>query len=79
MGMLHDVVLKNGARIVGHWSTEGYEFDASKAKIPDSDFFVGLALDEDQQPELTKERLDRWCEQIHRDFGLSVPLNEVND
>lgn len=79
MGMLHDVVEQAGAKIVGHWPTEGYEFDASKAEIPDSGLFVGLALDEDQQPELTTERLNRWCEQIHREFGLETPLLDVED
>lgn len=79
MGMLHDVVVKNGAHIVGHWSTEGYEFDASKAQVPGENFFVGLALDEDQQPELTKARLDEWCAQIHQAFGLTTPLNSVDD
>lgn len=79
MGMLHDVVVGNGANIVGHWPTAGYEFDASKAQIPGQDLFVGLALDEDQQPELTRERLDRWCAQIHAAFGLDTPLHMVED
>ena len=70
MGMLHDVVEGAGARIIGHWPTEGYEFDASKAEITGAHKFVGLALDEDQQPELTEERLERWCEQIRREFDL---------
>lgn len=71
--------MKNGAYIVGHWPTEGYEFDASKAQVPGENFFVGLALDEDQQPELTKARLDEWCAQIHQAFGLTTPLNSVDD
>lgn len=79
MGMLHDVVIANGANIIGHWPTVGYEFDASKAQIPGEDLFVGLALDEDQQSELTKERLDRWCAQIHTAFGLATPLIAVDD
>lgn len=79
MGMLHDVVVSNGARIVGHWSSEGYEYDASKAQIPGQAMLVGLALDEDQQEELTKERLDSWCQQIHREFGLTTPLHLVDD
>ena len=79
MGMLHDVIVGNGARIVGHWPTEGYEFDASKARVPGQDLFVGLALDEDQQSELTKDRLDRWCAQVHAAFGLTTPLHSVDD
>lgn len=79
MGMLHDVVIQTGPEIIGHWSTEGYEFDASKAEIPGAGKFVGLALDEDQQENLTAERLNRWCAQIHAEFGLDSPLHEVAD
>lgn len=79
MGMLHDVVVGNGAAIVGHWPTEGYEFDASKAKLEGRDMFVGLGLDEDQQPELTAGRLNEWCNQIHREFELSSGVTELDD
>ena len=79
MGMLHDVVIKSADQIVGYWSTEGYDYDASKAEINEGTLFVGLALDEDQQPELTAERLNRWCEQIHNEFGLDTPLNLIED
>lgn len=70
MGMLHDVIVANGADIVGHWSTEGYEFEASKAEIEGQGQFVGLGIDEDQQEELTSGRLNRWCRQIAREFDL---------
>ena len=79
MGMLHDVIIQTGPEIIGHWSTEGYEFDASKAEIFGVGKFVGLALDEDQQENLTAERLNRWCAQIHAEFDLESPLHEVTD
>jgi flavodoxin I len=79
MGMLHDVIIQSGPIIVGHWPTEGYEFDASKAEIPGAGMFVGLALDEDQQEHLSAERLNRWCAQIHAEFGLDTPLQALDD
>jgi flavodoxin I len=79
MGMLHDVIIQSGPVIVGHWPTEGYEFDASKAEIPGAGMFVGLALDEDQQEQLTSERLNRWCAQVHAEFGLDTPLQALDD
>ncbi|ROQ20339.1 MULTISPECIES: flavodoxin [Marinimicrobium] len=79
MGMLHDVVVAGGATIVGHWPTEGYDYEASKAEIPGEGLFVGLALDEDQQEELTLSRLNLWCEQIHQAFGLTTPLSSLSD
>ncbi|WP_237058873.1 flavodoxin [Microbulbifer sediminum] len=77
MGMLHDVIVANGAAIVGHWSTEGYEFEASKAEIEGEGRFVGLAIDEDQQEELTAGRLNQWCRQVAREFGLPGGADSV--
>lgn len=77
MGMLHDVIAGNGATIIGQWSTEGYEFEASKAEIEGEGMFVGLAIDEDQQEELTAERLNRWCRQIAEEFGLEGGADSV--
>lgn len=79
MGMLHDVLVNNGAQIVGHWSAEGYEFDASKAYLESENCFVGLAIDEDQQPELTANRLNQWCAMLRDAFGLSSPVEELDD
>lgn len=68
MGMLHDKVLARGASVIGHWPVEGYEFDESKALTPDGKHFVGLALDEDSQRELTDERIAAWCEQLKQEL-----------
>lgn len=64
MGMLHDKVVAQGGITIGHWPIEGYEFDESRALTADGKHFVGLALDEDTQSELTEERLSRWCQQL---------------
>lgn len=64
MGMLHDELKVTGAKFVGYWPNVGYEFDASKALTEDGSQFVGLALDEDSQYELSDERIATWCEQI---------------
>lgn len=72
MGMLHDVIDACAPERIGFWPTEGYEYEASKAERDGE--FVGLAIDEDQQENLTGERLDAWCEQIHREFGLTTAL-----
>jgi len=79
MGMLHDLVVQSCPEIVGYWPTDGYEFNASKAEIPGAGKFVGLALDEDHQENLTAKRLNFWCQQLHNEFGLGVPLNAVDD
>jgi len=78
MGLLHDVIVRKGAKVVGHWPTEGYEFDASKAIVEGKDLFVGLALDEDQQPELSNQRIESWCKQVVAAFGLSLDINPID-
>jgi flavodoxin I len=62
IGLLHDAFAARGARIVGHWPTDGYEFKTSLAV--DGDRFLGLALDQHLQPLLTEERIDRWLAEI---------------
>lgn len=79
MGMLHDVVMRSADNIIGCWPTEGYDYDASKAEVAGGKQFVGLALDEDQQPLLSADRLNRWCAQVHAEFGLDTPLETLDD
>ncbi len=66
MGIIYEKVVEAGATVVGEWSTDGYDFDDSKAVK--EGMFVGLAIDEDNQDDLTKERVTQWCEQIKGDI-----------
>lgn len=61
IGIIGEVVQKNGGQIVGHWPTEGYAFEASKGLVDDK-HFLGLALDEDNQPALTDQRIADWLQ-----------------
>lgn len=64
VGMLHDKLLPQAPRFIGYWPTQGYDFKASKALTEDGQQFLGLALDEDSQYELTEQRISAWCLQI---------------
>ncbi|MCG9556904.1 flavodoxin FldB [Vibrio kanaloae] len=65
MGLLHDELKTAGAEFVGFWQNDdSYEFEASKALTEDQSQFVGLALDEDSQYELSDERIATWVEQV---------------
>lgn len=64
IGMLHEAVAQPGLTRIGYWPNEGYEFIGSKGLTPDKKQFVGLALDEDTQYELTDTRIATWCTQI---------------
>lgn len=69
MGTLRDILLAQGATIVGHWPTTDYHFEASKSLV-DASHFVGLAIDEDRQPELTEERIVNWVKQVKTEMAL---------
>ena len=54
----------------GYWPNQGYEFEASKALTNNEQDFVGLALDDENQFDLSDQRIASWCAQIIREFGL---------
>lgn len=60
--LIYDVLVEAGANIVGAWPTDGYAFEASKSIIDDQ--FVGLVIDNDNQSELTEERIDTWLAEV---------------
>jgi flavodoxin I len=62
LGIIYEQVNSSGAKIIGFTSTQGYYHDASKAQIEDK--FVGLILDEDNQSDLTDERIENWVNEI---------------
>ncbi len=65
MGMIADEFESRGATIVGEWKNDdSYNFEASKALREGGEWFVGLALDEDCQEELTEERLAKWLDEV---------------
>ncbi len=66
MGVLGRELLRHGARIVGQQPVGDYDFEASEAVI--DDHFIGLPLDEDNEPEKTQERLDKWLEIVLKEF-----------
>lgn len=64
LGMLHDHIAPLGVQFIGFWPTEGFEFTSPKPLSADGKHFVGLALDEVNQYNLSEERLQQWCERI---------------
>lgn len=69
MGMLYETFQYRGATFVGFWPTQGYDF-TSPLPLLDHDHFVGLAIDEDNQAELTNMRIKEWCKLLKPAFGL---------
>lgn len=68
MGILEERISALGGTTVGYWSTAGYDFTESKA-VRDGKF-VGLAIDEDNQSDLTDSRIKTWIAQLKQEFGV---------
>ncbi|MBN1928373.1 MAG: flavodoxin [Chlorobiaceae bacterium] len=66
MGILYDEFAARGAAVVGAWPDEGYEYTYSRA-VRDG-VFVGLALDADNQDDLTASRISTWVAQLQGAF-----------
>tara|TARA_R100001591_G_scaffold7468_1_gene13950 strand:- start:341 stop:841 length:501 start_codon:yes stop_codon:yes gene_type:complete len=69
IGILAKVILDNGGRVIGYTDKdESYDFDTTPKSIIKDDVFYGLCIDEDNQGELTQERLSKWVEQIKLEY-----------
>jgi len=69
IGILEEKISSLGGQTVGCWPAEGYE-DGIESKALRDGKFVGLAIDEDNQSDLTEERLSTWTAQLKTEFGL---------
>jgi len=69
MGLLYEKVKPLGVKVVGIWPRTGYKFDASAAALGDR--LVGLAVDEDNEPEKTKDRVSQWVQQLKKELGAT--------
>lgn len=68
IGIIGRKLEERGAELVGFTDASDYEFDNSLG-VEDG-VFLGLALDDDNQNNLTEERIDYWVDQLIEDFRL---------
>jgi flavodoxin I len=66
MGKIYQAV-KDKTTVIGFTDTAGYSFDASEAVVKGQ--FVGLALDEDNESNLTESRIERWIVQLEKEIA----------
>ena len=65
---LADKARERGATLVGRCPVAGYTF--TKSWAVEEGQFLGLAVDEDNQSGLTRERMTVWVAQVLGEFGL---------
>jgi flavodoxin I len=66
---LHETFAAAGAKMVGYVDAGAYQHQASKSAKGDK--FLGLPLDEDNENDMTEERVESWIAQIK---GEGMPL-----
>ena len=64
MGIIGEKVRERGGELIGGVESDGYTFDSSKAV--ENGKFIGLPLDDDNQGEMTSERLVSWVDQLKK-------------
>ena len=69
IGILAKEILKNGGTVIGYTTKDkSYDFETTPKSIIKDDMFYGLCIDEDNQGELTQERLKNWVEQLKLEY-----------
>ncbi|MCL3781132.1 flavodoxin [Prolixibacteraceae bacterium JC049] len=66
VGLMEEALVKQGAKVVGYTTTDGYEFERSQAIREDQ--FCGLILDQENQGRLTNDRVKAWVEKLKQEF-----------
>ena len=76
IGILGKSAIENQAQLIGLCALDGYDFEESQAliEIDGETYFLGLPLDEDNQPDETDQRLQAWTEQVLEEFELKAEL-----
>ena len=69
LGHLAEAIQNNNGKIFGKWSAESYSFDESTGLDENGDFF-GLGIDNENQDDLTDERISKWVLQLENEQFL---------
>jgi len=67
VGIMASIIESCGATVVGYTSTDGYNFEASRAQKGNQ--FTGLAIDYENQGTKNKERVSAWVSQLKNEFS----------
>lgn len=68
IGMIYERIANSGAGFFGAWPAEGYSFEASRGMVNGK--FLGLVIDEDNEPEKTDARIAAWTKQIKGELEI---------
>ena len=67
VGIMGEILERQGATLLGFTSAEGYEFESSRALRNKQ--FLGLAIDYENQGSMNKQRVAAWIEELKKEFA----------
>lgn len=71
---IYDVVIENGGIVIGYWENKGYNFNYSKALLGDK--FCGLIIDQDNESNLTVQRIVDWVKILEEEVENYKFIND---
>ena len=66
LGVFEEEYQNMKVHVIGKWPTDGYRFTDSKGEK--NGMFYGLAIDEDNEGELTEEKAKKWAAQLMKEM-----------
>ena len=70
IGILAEVIMENGGKVIGYTEKDdSYDLDETPKSLVDDNTFYGLCLDEDNQDDLTEERVENWVEKLKLEYN----------
>lgn len=67
MNVIYTYIKYNNIKLIGKTSTSGYDFEESRSV--EKGKFIGLAIDDKNQKELTEERIINWVKQLKEEMN----------
>ncbi len=67
IAQIYEKLNDKGCELIGTTSTDGYEYDETQAEIDGQ--LMGLALDEENQSDLSDTRIKNWVEDLKNQFN----------
>lgn len=64
VGKIYNSIKNKGCQVIGKVSTEGYTYESSEALVDGQ--FVGLLIDNDNESNMTDQRLATWIEDLKK-------------
>ncbi len=72
IGIIGNKVAALGGELVGFWPRGEYQFEFSRGVFENT--LMGLALDDDNEPDKTPQRVTNWSYWVMEQFGLPMPV-----